>query len=163
MLTERPTEEMIAEWQEIHKAHRSHMQPNRKSGTELIAWLCAHYPVTELHDQELLEMVTLSVMENAHYAEKLPEGISPKPRAFRIENTGTGAELYEIQEDIWAECAYILVTLEEVTGEFFVEGSCKLWDEMFAFRGLDAADLENYYLVAEYIKCKNHAESEESP
>ena len=162
MLTERPTEEMIAEWQEIHKAHRPHMQPNRKSGTELIAWLCAHYPVTELHEQELLEMVTLSVMENAHYAEKLPEGISPKPRAFRIENTGTGAELYEIQEDIWAECAYILVTLEEVTGEFFVEGSCRLWDEMFAFRGLDAADLENYYLVAEYIKCKNHAESEDS-
>ena len=153
MLTERPTEEMIAEWQEIHRVHRPHMQPNRISGTELIAWLCEHYPVTELHEQEILEMVTLSVMENAHYAEKLPTGTSPKPRAFRIENTGKGASLYETQEEIWAECAYILVTVEEVTGEFFVEGSCSLWDELFAYRGLDAADLDNYFLVAEYIKC----------
>ncbi len=153
MLTERPTKEMIAEWQEIHRNHRPRMQPNRITGTELIAWLCAQYPVTELYEQELLDMVTLSVKENAHYAEKLPVGVPPKPRAFRIENTGAGAALYETQEDIWAECPYILVTAEEVTGEFFVEGSCKLWDEMFAVRGLDAADLENYYLVAEYIKC----------
>ncbi len=153
MLTERPTEESIAEWQEIHRIHRPHMLPNRKTGTELIAWLCEHYPVTELHEPEFLDMVSENVTENAHSAEKLPEGVSPKPRAFRIENTGTGASLYETQEDLWAECPFILASFDEVTGEFFVEGSCSLWDELFAYRGLDAADLENYFLVAEYIRC----------
>lgn len=155
MLNERPTEEMIAEWKEVHRIHRPHMQANRISGTELITWLCGKYPVTELHEQELLEMVTLSVMENAHYSEKIPEGAVPEPRVFRIENKGTGTALYEMQEEIWADCDRILVMMDEVTGEFFVEGSSRLWDELFAVRGLDVADLENFYLVAEYIKCAN--------
>ncbi len=34
-----------------------------------------------------------------------------------------------------------------------VEGSSELWNELFAFRGLDEEDLKNYYLVAEYISC----------
>ena len=34
-----------------------------------------------------------------------------------------------------------------------VEGTSLLWDELYAFRGLDAQDLENYVCVAEYIAC----------
>ena len=34
-----------------------------------------------------------------------------------------------------------------------VEGSSQLWDELFAFRGLDDDDLTDFYLVAEYISC----------
>jgi len=39
------------------------------------------------------------------------------------------------------------------SGYFLVEGSSLLWDELFAFRGLDEEDLKNYYLVAEYVAC----------
>jgi len=34
-----------------------------------------------------------------------------------------------------------------------VEGSSMLWDELCAFQGLDAKDIENYYCVAQYISC----------
>ena len=48
----------------------------------------------------------------------------------------------------------IYVGMDLITGYFQVEGECSLlWDQLFAFRGLDAMDLENYYLVAEYIGC----------
>ncbi len=48
----------------------------------------------------------------------------------------------------------IYVGMDLITGYFQVEGGCSLlWDQLFAFRGLDAMDLENYYLVAEYIGC----------
>ena len=32
-----------------------------------------------------------------------------------------------------------------------MEGSGELYDELIAFRGLDDRDLENFYLVAEYV------------
>jgi hypothetical protein len=41
---------------------------------------------------------------------------------------------------------------EYETGYLLVEGSSSLWDELFAFQGLDKNDIENFYLVAEYIK-----------
>jgi hypothetical protein len=47
----------------------------------------------------------------------------------------------------------IIVAVELHSAYFMVEGSSLLWDELFAFRGLDEEDLANYYLVAEYIGC----------
>ena len=43
--------------------------------------------------------------------------------------------------------------MEFETGCIFVEGSSVLADEITAFQGLDQDDLENYYLVANYIRC----------
>lgn len=36
----------------------------------------------------------------------------------------------------------------------FVEGSSYLYNELIAFSGLDEQDIKNYFLVAQYIKCK---------
>ena len=30
----------------------------------------------------------------------------------------------------------------------------KIYDDLFVFRGLDEKDLENYFLVAQYIECR---------
>ena len=38
-----------------------------------------------------------------------------------------------------------------------VEGSSRLWDELFVYRGLDLVDLDNFYLVAEYVECLKKA------
>ncbi|MBC3898897.1 hypothetical protein GH811_04625 [Acetobacterium malicum] len=46
-----------------------------------------------------------------------------------------------------------MVGLEHETAFVMVEGSSDLADELVAFAGLDAADLNNYYLVANYIAC----------
>lgn len=49
--------------------------------------------------------------------------------------------------------------IDLTTGEFHVESEniekvIQIYDDLFAYRGLDAADLKNYFLVAEYIKLK---------
>ena len=46
-----------------------------------------------------------------------------------------------------------MVGLEHETAFVMVEGSSDLADELVAFAGLDQADLDNYYLVANYITC----------
>lgn len=38
------------------------------------------------------------------------------------------------------------------TGYFHIEGSSMLYDELFKFRGLDKQDLENFFLIYEYVK-----------
>ncbi|MEN6609365.1 MAG: hypothetical protein ABFC24_00850 [Methanoregulaceae archaeon] len=71
---------------------------------------------------------------------------------FFIEGTGAGKHLYENQNDPF-KGNNIIVGLELETAFFMVEGSSQLWDELFAFRGLDEEDLNNFYLVAEYVAC----------
>lgn len=66
--------------------------------------------------------------------------------------TGRGALLYEQRETLYGD-APIMVGLEHQTAFDMVEGSGDLADELVAFTGLDAADLNNYYLVANYIAC----------
>ena len=47
----------------------------------------------------------------------------------------------------------IFIGVDLASGYFMVEGSSMLWDELCAFQGLDAKDIENYYCVAQYISC----------
>lgn len=44
--------------------------------------------------------------------------------------------------------------MELNTSYVYVEGSSYLYDELMAFTGLDGKDIINYFLVAQYIKCK---------
>ncbi|MGO0881625.1 hypothetical protein ACTPDI_02495 [Clostridioides difficile] len=43
--------------------------------------------------------------------------------------------------------------MEFETGCVFVEGSSELADEITAFKGLDEDDINNYYVVANYVRC----------
>ncbi len=153
MLCIEPTPETLGEWRHIHQKYRSRLSPNRKSGAELIAFLQSRYVLTEFEDPYASSIVSDNITENPHSAAKLPEGTLPRPRTFWLENAGAGTKFFT-DDPIYRDQTRIFVGIDEVTGEFHIEMSHLLWDELFAFRGLDADDLENCYLVAEYIACR---------
>lgn len=95
---------------------------------------------------------------NKPLAEKLPNGAVPLPRTFFLENKGKGEIFYKNEnkdsEEIWGgNITRIFVGIDTVSGYFMVEGSTMLWDELYAFQGIDEADIQNPYCVAQYIAC----------
>ncbi len=160
MLMTAPTPAMMEQWRKIWNEAKDRLKPNRRTGAALIAYLQENYTVTEFSDPEFSAVVSDNITLNAHSAAKLPEGILPRPRTFWVENTGKGHRLYENPDAGFEEMERIFVGIDEVTGEFCVELNSLLWDELFAFRGLDAADLENCYLVAEYVACTEKAKAQ---
>lgn len=158
VLTHQITEDEVQEMHSVWEAWHTRLIPCRRSGAELIAWLQKNYPVTEFFEEEALACVRDNVLLNEHSREKLPEGAQPQPRAFWVENTGSGAALYTpaLQE---FGIEWIFVGIDEVTGEFQVEISETLWDAMFVFRGLDARDIANPFMVWQYVRLgKENAE-----
>ena len=152
MLTQEVTKEMIAEWKAVSREYRPRLTPNRKNAVQIIDYLQARYPVVELSDKTWQQIVIDDVVENEALAEKLPLGATARARVFSVRNTGAGKTLFDSQDALFHGLD-IIVGVELETGHFHVEGSSALFDELFAFRGLDQIDLENYFLVAEYISC----------
>ena len=152
MLMQEPTLEMVETWKSIYDEYKTQLYPNRKTALEVIEYLKRKYPMTEVIDDKLKQVVVGNVLLNECYAEKLPAGRTPTAIIFAIKNTGAGKRLYEMQDDIF-KGQHIFVGIELETAFFHVAGSSMLWDELFAFRGLDEDDLKNLYLVAEYITC----------
>jgi hypothetical protein len=156
MITKEATKEMLVEWQSTWLQYKEKLKPNRKSGKELLQYLQDKYVLTEIHEKDALDAVIGNVIMNAPYAEKLPKGAVPAPRTFFLENAGSGEIFYRDENkdsaEVWgSDLARIFVGIDMVTGFFTVEGSTMLWDELYAFRGLDEKDLSNYVCVAEYI------------
>jgi len=152
MLMQEPSPEMVKTWKDTFDSYRSRLSPNNKTGLEIVSYLKQKYPVTELTEDDKKQVVSDNILQNECSAKKLPGGISPDPRVFLIQNSGQGKYLYENQDEVFSGIE-IFVGIDLETGYFLVEGSSLLWDELFAFRGLDSDDLNNYYLVAEYIAC----------
>jgi hypothetical protein len=152
LLMQKATPEMVEKWRSAYAEFRPVLAPNRKPASELIKYLTSKYPVTELTGDKFKKVVIGNVVSNKCFAEKLPEGRSPLAVCYVIDNAGNGRSLYEKQDDIFRNTA-IFVGVELETGYFLVEGCSALWDELFAFQGLDESDLNNFYLVAEYIDC----------
>ena len=152
MLTRRATPEMVAAWKAASEQYRPLLCPNRKSGHEIVAYLVGKYPLRELPAESLSEVIADNVLLNDHEARKLPPGQSPEAAGFFLENSGAAGTLYENQDEIFRGKP-IIVGVELTSGWFMVEGSSLLWDEIFAFRGMDEDDLTNYFLVAEYVSC----------
>lgn len=152
MLTRKVTTEMIREWKETAETYRSLLRPGRKTGAEVLAYLAGKYPVREFTTDTLRDVVGDNILSNECHARKMPAGTIPEVSGFLIENTGTGKHLYENQEDMFRGRA-IIGAVELNSAYFMVEGSSLLWDELFAFQGLDEEDLKNFYLVAEYVAC----------
>ena len=152
MLTEKPTPELVRQWKETWSEYHERLKPGRKSGEELAAYLKENYPLEPLDDPRAAETVVRNVLDNACFAKRLPVGAKPSALTWFIQNEGKGTKLYREQEEIFRG-AEIFVGIEPVTGFFLVEGSSLLWDELFAYRGLDEDDLQNSYLVWEYVSC----------
>ena len=150
------TKEDLARWKRVYAEYRARLRPNRISGAALYAYLDSRYPLQPLEDER-----TNRAGANRQHPEKqmlprceLPPCKSlPDPVCCVIEPVGSrrGA-LSRAATPVFAGCD-ILAGIDLVSGYFLVEGSSALWDELYAHRGLNEADLENAYCVAEYIAC----------
>ena len=137
MLTITPTEEMIAEWKRIFEMYHSSLRPNRKSGDEVDQYFREKYPHQIFDNAEFREIVSLNITENDCFSSKLPQNTLPNIQSYK---TGD-----------------VLVGIDLCTGEFHVESEdieevIQIHDDLFAYRGLDAEDINNFFLVAEYVK-----------
>lgn len=156
MITQKPTKQDLAEWKAIWEQYRDGIQPNRKSGGELLSYLQNHYVLTEIPDTKALACVSETIKLNPYLAEKLSNGATPIPRTFYVENSDKGEKLYSAENrdcsDLWGdELTKIFVGVDLTSGYYTVEGSTFLWDELCAFQGVDEKDLQNYVIVAQYI------------
>ena len=156
MLMNEPSLEMISHWREIWKEYKDKITPDRKTGAQLVEYLKTNYPleaVDRINGEDPSELISLEIMENDYSSWKLPAGRHPEPVAFAVKKTGKGEQLYNLQDDIFKGLT-IFVAIDMVTGCFHCEGSSRLYDELVAFQGLDEMDLNNSYLVAEYVECR---------
>ncbi len=152
MLTHAPTPEDVLRWRKTAAEYRPHLSPNRKSADEIAAYLAARYPVIASEDPRLHNVVAQNILLNDFFVRKVPPGARLDTRVFLLCNEGPGRILYQDREAIYRGSP-IIIGLETKSRFFLVEGSSALHDELTAFAGLDADDLENDYCVAEYIKC----------
>lgn len=148
MLMQEPTEEMIKEWQDIYNKNKNKLKPNKKDGLEIIEYLKGNHSVIEVENTKLEKVVYDNIVLNQFSNQKLC-GKNPIIRLFEV----TDKNLYEKQDSIFKGIK-IIVGIELHTSYIFVEGSSYLYDELMAFTGLDDKDITNYFLVAQYIKCK---------
>lgn len=157
MITTQPTPQMLAAGKQLWLQYRDKLWPNRKSGTELLHYLREKYELTESRKASTLNIVRENILENQFYAAKAAARQETGTKSVFCGDEGNGCVLYAAAEKevaLWqVRRERIFVGLDTVTGFFMVEGSSLLWDELYAFRGLDAQDLENYVCVAEYIAC----------
>ena len=148
MLMQEPTEEMMKEWQDIYNKNKDSLKPNKKDGLEIIKYLKESHSVIEIENKELENVVYDNIVLNEFSNQKLC-GKNPIIRLFEV----TDKTLYKKQEKVYKGIK-IIVAIELNTSYIFVEGSSYLYDELVAFTGLDDKDITNYFLVAQYIKCK---------
>lgn len=93
-------------------------------------------------------MIYDNIVLNEFSNQKL-RGKNPIIRLFEVKDK----DLYLKQDDVFKGIK-IVVGIELNTSYIFVEGSSYLYDELTAYTGLDDKDITNYFLVAQYIKCK---------
>ncbi|MGN0621494.1 MAG: hypothetical protein ACI4I9_06470 [Porcipelethomonas sp.] len=137
MLTSKPTFKMVRKWKRIFDENHESMKPNRKTGAEVDNYFRSKYPFTVLKSQKYEDIVISNILENKFNYEKLPEGAQPVIKTYMTEDMFVGIDL--------------------ITGFFQVEcedikKAVSLYDDLFVYRGLDELDLQNCYLVAEYIR-----------
>lgn len=148
MLTKPPSKAMINEWKDIYNIYKNKVVPNKKAGIEIVNYLQKMYSTIEITDEYLEKVVYDNILLNDYSKNKL-KGKKVIIRLFEIKDK----ELYLMQDDIF-KGSKIIVGIELNTSYIFVEGSSYLYDELIAFTGLDEKDIKNYFLVAQYVKCK---------
>lgn len=139
MLTQEPTPEMIREWQKLYNENRSALTPNRRSGFEVDAYFRAQYAFTETQDAAFAEVIAANITEESYHAAKLPSGAKPDIRTYRVGEVLVGIDLAS---------GYFQVECEDIRRAELI------YDDLFVFRGLDATDIENYFLAAQYLSLR---------
>ena len=156
MIVQIPSKEQLEEWKSTWIKYKELIKPNKKTGLELLEYLQSEYSLTEIFDADTLDAISYTVTTNEPRSEKLPDGVSPAPRAFYLDNAGQGEKFYlpenKDDEELWGgDITKIFVGIDLSSGFYLVEGSTMLWDELCCFQGLDEKDLQNYVIVAQYV------------
>lgn len=136
----------------VYEKYKDALKVNSKPILEVIELLKQKYTVKEEDSEEFKDVIINNIKLNKPFSEKITNNTELKPIVFTIQNEGNAKKLYDVQEEIYNGCP-ITVGMEFETGCVFVEGSDELNDEITAFRGLDKYDINNYYLVANYVRC----------
>lgn len=172
--------EVLAKWQEIFDEYAPRLTPNRKSSLAVLEYIQRDYALREIQSIQAMKVVQNNVMKNPQMKAKLTKGMPLDIQVFEVMDEDLGKQLYERQEAEHIEAmglleeavsgfeAYdyaptpITIGVEHNSGYFFVEGSQLLFDEVIMCQGLDEQDLNNVYLVADYIETlKKHNRLEE--
>lgn len=146
------SKEKVLEWREIHKQFKDKLTPNRKSGKEVLEYLQSKYVLDEFNEERAFHAIYETVLKNEFQKQKLPVNTQPEPKTFILKNEDNGKRVYDKQESIWENCP-IFIGIDLSSGYVQIEGSCLLYDEIYAFQGIDEYDIENCVRVAEYIDC----------
>lgn len=125
MITQSPTPEMLSQWKSVWLKHKNQLKPNRKTGTELLAYLQTQYILTEIFDEGAARAIVSNVTLNKPFAEKLPLNTQPVPRAFYLENEGKGKRFYLPQNKdpigLWGgDITRIFVGVDTASGFYMV-------------------------------------------
>ncbi|PBI47629.1 hypothetical protein BGU69_16205 [Clostridioides difficile] len=145
-------QEKIEQWKSLYEKYKSILKVNSKSVLEIIEFLKRKYVIVEETSEEFKHVVINNIKLNKPFSQKISSDKELKPIVFTIPHEGNAKKLYDTQEEIYSGCK-IIVGMEFETGYVFVEGSDELNDEITSFKGLDKYDINNYYLVANYIRC----------
>lgn len=132
---------MIEEWKKIFQEHHLLLTPNRKTGLELDQYFQDKYPYEIFDSARFKKIVKMNITENEHSLHKLPNREKMDIRTYRIKD--------------------VLIGIEISSGEFHIEcedieKTAFIYDDLFLYRGLDVDDLNNYFLVAEYVKLQEN-------
>ncbi len=146
MLTTEPTIEMVQKWKRIYNENRNCLKPNRKSGAEINDYFYHKYCFDKFDSSAFRDVVKFNIIENELNREKLPQDVAPQIVAYKSKDSS------------------ILVGIDLITGFFHIEGEdidrvAEIYDDLFLFRGLDEKDINNYFLVAQYIQCLDNKKS----
>lgn len=155
MLIYEPSEDKLTEWNNIWKEYKGLIKPNRKNGEQLVNYITEKYPVksiSTINEINIFDMVYDEIKGNDYFSWRLPVGKKPVVKAFVIENRSNGSDLYSSQDPVFKGLE-IFVAVDIVTGYYHAEGSSRLYDELCAFQGVDEIDLQNPFLVAQYVEC----------
>ncbi len=144
--------EKVLEWREIHNQYKDKLTPNRKSGKEVLQYLQNKYLLDEINEERAFYAVYETVLKNEFQKQKLPPNSQPEPKTFILKNEGNGKYIYDNQEEIW-ENSPVFIGIDLSSGYVQIEGSCLLYDEIYAFQGIDEYGIENCGRVADYMDC----------
>lgn len=138
MITTKLSNEKLKEYRKLYIECRNSLKPNRKSGQEVDRYFVDTYNATRVENPIFKKVVEYNILTNDFKREKLPLGTRPDVNVYMLDD--------------------VLVGIDVVSGEFHVEcrdidRMSEIYDNLFAFRGLDKDDLKNFVLVGEYIKC----------
>jgi len=145
----------VQEWKATFEKYHPRLTPNRKSIHEILNILQLKYSLERDDSTRAKRVVEGNVVKN-YYGTRVKKGDPLEIFVFRLKNQGNAIHLYENQSAEYQGIP-IIIGAEAKSGFIFVEGSPQLADEITIIQGLDAMELENFYLVANYIRCLTEA------